>query len=150
MKRLKTTDDKEVGENSEIRGLLYELALEMKSMNESMTVRMDKLESTSWKNIVENITEIRESKIKKEIGEVKDHLNTEMNTVNKRIDGLVNKINEVIKEVEQPISHTRKIWFAIRSCKYQIQTAKSEDLSPGRWKHDIDPYCLCAAYLWRC
>lgn len=43
MKRLKTTNDKEVGE---IRGLLYKLALEMKSMNESMTERMDKLEST--------------------------------------------------------------------------------------------------------
>lgn len=47
MKRLKTTNDKEVGEISEIRGLLYKLALEMKSMNESMTERMDKLESTS-------------------------------------------------------------------------------------------------------
>lgn len=79
-----------------------------------------------------NITEIRESKIKKEVGEVKDHLNTEMNTVNKRIDGLVNKIKEVKNEVEQTISNTRKIRFAIRSCKYQIQTAKSEYLSPGR------------------
>lgn len=55
-----------------------------------MTERMDKLESTSSKNIVQNITKIRESKIKKEVGEVKDHLNTDMNTVNKRIDGLVN------------------------------------------------------------
>lgn len=90
MKRLKTTNDKEVGEISEIRGLLYKPALEMKSMNESMTERMDKLESTSSKNIVQNITKIRESKIKKEVGEVKDHLNTDMNTVNKRIDGLVN------------------------------------------------------------
>lgn len=103
MKRLKTTDDKEVSEISEIRGL------EMKSMNERMTERMDKLESTSSKNIVQNITKIRESKIKKEVGEVKDHLNTDMNTVNKRIDGLVNKINEVKKEVEQTISNTRKI-----------------------------------------
>lgn len=105
MKRLKTTDDKEVTEISEIRGL----AIEMKSMNERMTERMDKLESTSSKNIVQNITKIRESKIKKEVGEVKDHLNTDMNTVNKRIDGLVNKINEVKKEVEQTISNTRKI-----------------------------------------
>lgn len=105
MKRLKTTDDKEVSETSEIRGL----AIEMKSMNERMTERMDKLESTSSKNIVQNITKIRESKIKKEVGEVKDHLNTDMNTVNKRIDGLVNKINEVKKEVEQTISNTRKI-----------------------------------------
>lgn len=105
MKRLKTTDDKEVSEISEIRGL----AIEMKSMNERMTERMDKLESTSSKNIVQNITKIRESKIKKEVGEVKDHLNTDMNTVNKRIDGLVNKINEVEKEVEQTISNTRKI-----------------------------------------
>lgn len=107
MKRLKTTDDKEVSEISEIRGL----AIEMKSMNERMTERMDKLESTSSKNIVQNITKIRESKIKKEVGEVKDHLNTDMNTVNKRIDGLVNKINEVKKEVEQTtcISNTRKI-----------------------------------------
>lgn len=86
MKRLKTTDDKEVSEISEIPGL----AIEMKSMNERMTERMDKLESTSSKNIVQNITKIRESKIKKEVGEVKDHLNTDMNTVNKRIDGLVN------------------------------------------------------------
>lgn len=86
MKRLKTTDDKEVSEISEIRGL----AIEMKSMNERMTERMDKLESTSSKNIVQNITKIRESKIKKEVGEVKDHFNTDMNTVNKRIDGLVN------------------------------------------------------------
>lgn len=86
LKRLKTTDDKEVSEISEIRGL----AIEMKSMNERMTERMDKLESTSSKNIVQNITKIRESKIKKEVGEVKDHLNTDMNTVNKRIDGLVN------------------------------------------------------------
>lgn len=69
MKRLKTTDDKEVSEISEIRGL----AIEMKSMNERMTERMDKLESTSSKNIVQNITKIRESKIKKEVGEVKDH-----------------------------------------------------------------------------
>lgn len=61
MKRLKTTDDKEVSEISEIRGL----AIEMKSMNERMTERMDKLESTSSKNIVQNITKIRESKIKK-------------------------------------------------------------------------------------
>lgn len=105
MKRLKTTDDKEVSEISEIRGL----AIEMKSMNERMTERMDKLESTSSKNIVQNITKIRESKIKKEVGEVKDHLNTDMNTVNKRIDGPVNKINEVKKEVEQTISNTRKI-----------------------------------------
>lgn len=105
MKRLKTTDDKEVSEISEIRGL----AIEMKSINERMTERMDKLESTSSKNIVQNITKIRESKIKKEVGEVKDHLNTDMNTVNKRIDGLVNKINEVKKEVEQTISNTRKI-----------------------------------------
>lgn len=105
MKRLKTTDDKEVSEISEIRGL----AIEMKSMNERMTERMDKLESTSSKNIVQNITKIRESKIKKEVGGVKDHLNTDMNTVNKRIDGLVNKINEVKKEVEQTISNTRKI-----------------------------------------
>lgn len=107
MKRLKTTDDKEVSEISEIRGL----AIEMKSMNKRMTERMDKLESTSSKNIVQNITKIRESKIKKEVGEVKDHLNTDMNTVNKRIDGLVNKINEVKKEVEQTtcISNTRKI-----------------------------------------
>lgn len=105
MKRLKTTDDKEVSEISEIRGL----AIEMKSMNERMTERMDKLESTSSKNVVQNITKIRESKIKKEVGEVKDHLNTDMNTVNKRIDGLVNKINEVKKEVEQTISNTRKI-----------------------------------------
>lgn len=105
MKRLKTTDDKEVSEISEIRGL----AIEMKSMNERMTERMDKLESTSSKNIVQNITKIRESKIKKEVGEVKDHLNTDMNTVNKRIDGLVNKINEVKKEVEQTILNTRKI-----------------------------------------
>lgn len=86
MKRLKTTDDKEVSEISEIRGL----AIEIKSMNERMTERMDKLESTSSKNIVQNITKIREFKIKKEVGEVKDHLNTDMNTVNKRIDGLVN------------------------------------------------------------
>lgn len=50
MKRLKTTDDKEVSEISEIRGL----AIEMKSMNERMTERMDKLESTSSKNIVQN------------------------------------------------------------------------------------------------
>lgn len=100
-----TTDDKEVSEISEIRGL----AIEIKSMNERMTERMDKLESTSSKNIVQNITKIRESKIKKEVGEVKDHLNTDMNTVNKRIDGLVNKINEVKKEVEQTISNTRKI-----------------------------------------
>lgn len=64
MKRLKTTDDKEVSEISEIRGL----AIEMKSMNERMTERMDKLESTSSKNIVQNITKIRESKIKKEVG----------------------------------------------------------------------------------
>lgn len=105
LKRLKTTDDKEVSEISEIRGL----AIEMKSMNERMTERMDKLESTSSKNIVQNITKIRESKIKKEVGEVKDHLNTDMNTVNKRIDGLVNKINEVKKEVEKTISNTRKI-----------------------------------------
>lgn len=105
MKRLKTTDDKEVSEISEIRGL----AIEMKSMNERMTERMDKLESISSKNIVQNITKIRESKIKKEVREVKDHLNTDMNTVNKRIDGLVNKINEVKKEVEQTISNTRKI-----------------------------------------
>lgn len=105
MKRLKTTDDKEVSEISEIRGL----AIEMKSMNERMTERMDKLESTSSKNIVQNITKIRESKIKKEVGEVEDHLNTDMNTVNKRIDGLVNKINEVKKEVEKTISNTRKI-----------------------------------------
>lgn len=105
MKRLKTTDDKEVSEISEIRGL----AIEMKSMNDRMTERMDKLESTSSKNIVQNITKRRESKIKKEVGEVKDHLNTDMNTVNKRIDGLVNKINEVKKEVEQTISNTRKI-----------------------------------------
>lgn len=105
LKRLKTTDDKEVSEISEIRGL----AIEMKSMNDRMTERMDKLESTSSKNIVQNITKIRESKIKKEVGEVKDHLNTDMNTVNKRIDGLVNKINEVKKEVEQTISNTRKI-----------------------------------------
>lgn len=105
MKRLKTTDDKEVSKISEIRGL----AIEMKSMNERMTERMDKLESTSSKNIVQNITKIRESKIKKEVGEVKDHLNTDMNTVNKRIDGLVNKINEVKKEVEKTISNTRKI-----------------------------------------
>lgn len=105
MKRLKTTDNKEVSEISEIRGL----AIEMKSMNERMTERMDKLESTSSKNIVQNITKIRESKIKKEVGEAKDHLNTDMNTVNKRIDGLVNKINEVKKEVEQTISNTRKI-----------------------------------------
>lgn len=69
MKRLKTTDDKEVSEISEIR----RLAIEMKSMNERMTERMDKLESTSSKNIVQNITKIRESKIKKEVGEVKDH-----------------------------------------------------------------------------
>lgn len=105
MKRLKTTDDKEVSEISEIRGL----AIEMKSMNERMTERMDKLESTSSKNIVQNITKIRESKIKKEVGEVKDHLNTDMNTVNKRIDGPVNTINEVKKEVEKTISNTRKI-----------------------------------------
>lgn len=105
MKRLKTTDDKEVSEISEIR----RLAIEMKNMNERMTERMDKLESTSSKNIVQNITKIRESKIKKEVGEVKDHLNTDMNTVNKGIDGLVNKINEVKKEVEQTISNTRKI-----------------------------------------
>lgn len=105
MKRLKTTDDKEVSEIREIRGL----AIEMKSMNERMTERMDKLESTSSKNIVQNITKIRESKIKKEVGEVKDHLNTDMNTVNKRIDGPVNKINEVKKEVEKTISNTRKI-----------------------------------------
>lgn len=105
MKRLKTTDDKEVSEISEIRGL----AIEMKSMNERMTERMDKLESTSSKNIVQNITKIRESKFKKEVGEVKDHLNTDMNTVNKRIDGLVNKINEAKKEVEKTISNTRKI-----------------------------------------
>lgn len=105
MKRLKTTDDKEVSEISEIRGL----AIEMKSMNERMTERMDKLESTSSKNIVQNITKIRESKIKKDVGEAKDHLNTDMNTVNKRIDGLVNKINEVKKEVEKTISNTRKI-----------------------------------------
>lgn len=105
MKRLKTTDDKEVSEISEIR----RLAIEMKSMNERMTERMDKLESTSSKNIVQNITKIRESKIKKEVGEVKDHLNTDMNTVNKRIDGPVNKINEVKKEVEKTISNTRKI-----------------------------------------
>lgn len=69
MKRLKTTDDKEVSEISEIR----RLAIEMKSMNERMTERMDKLESTSSKNIVQNITKVRESKIKKEVGEVKDH-----------------------------------------------------------------------------
>lgn len=69
MKRLKTTDDKEVSEISEIR----RLAIEMKNMNERMTERMDKLESTSSKNIVQNITKIRESKIKKEVGEVKDH-----------------------------------------------------------------------------
>lgn len=119
MKRLKTTDDKEVSEISEIRGL----AIEMKSMNERMTERMDKLESTSSKNIVQNITKIRESKIKKEVGGVKDHLNTDMNTVNKRIDGLVNKINEVKKEVEQTISNTRKydLQYDPASTRYRQQ-----------------------------
>lgn len=47
-----------------------------------------------------NIIEIREFKIKKEVGEVKDYLNIEMNIVNKRIDGFVNKIKEVKNEVE--------------------------------------------------
>lgn len=89
-----------MGEISEICGLLYKLVLEMKSMNESMIERMDKLELIFWKNIVENIIEIREFKIKKEVGEVKDYLNIEMNIVNKRIDGFVNKIKEVKNEVE--------------------------------------------------
>lgn len=31
---------------------------------------------------------------------MKDYLNIDMNIVNKRIDGFVNKINEVKKEVE--------------------------------------------------
>lgn len=42
-----------------------------------------------------------DSKIKEEIGEVRGHFNTEMNTVNKRIDGLVNKIKRVKEEVEK-------------------------------------------------
>lgn len=38
-----------MGEISEICGLLYKLVLEMKSMNESMIERMDKLELIFWK-----------------------------------------------------------------------------------------------------
>lgn len=101
LNQTKTADGKEVGKISEMHGLVYELAIEMKSMNESMTKKIDKLDKHSQKNIVQNRTQIMFSISKNELGEARNHLNTEMNTVNKRTDGLVSKINGVKEEVEK-------------------------------------------------
>lgn len=77
----KTADDNEMGIISEILGLLFELTLEMKNIHESMTERMDKLGKKRSQKHCSKPNKIMDSKIKMEEGEVRDHLNTEMNTV---------------------------------------------------------------------
>ena len=74
---------------------MYDLALEVKSLHERVFDRIDKLEKVFARNVAENMKKMVDKKIESEIGKVKENINSEVTTVNKRIDGLVNKIGDL-------------------------------------------------------
>ncbi|CAG2253934.1 unnamed protein product [Mytilus edulis] len=101
-KRLKKDD---IGnELDELKTLMYDLAVEMKDMNDKVFERIDNLENTFAKNIVENISKMIDNKINKEVNKVKDDFKAQMTTVNKRIDGIVNKLKSDIKNIHTEVA----------------------------------------------
>ncbi|CAG2195952.1 unnamed protein product [Mytilus edulis] len=101
-KRLKKDD---IGnELGELKTLMYDLAVEMKDMNDKVFERIDNLENTFAKNIVENISKMIDNKINKEVNKVKDDFKAQMTTVNKRIDGIVNKLKSDIKNIHTEVA----------------------------------------------
>ncbi|VDI19364.1 Hypothetical predicted protein [Mytilus galloprovincialis] len=101
-KRLKKDD---IGnELGELKTLMYDLAVEMKDMNDKVFGRIDNLENTFAKNIVENISKMIDNKINKEVNKVKDDFKAQMTTVNKRIDGIVNKLKSDIKNIHTEVA----------------------------------------------
>ncbi|CAC5378479.1 unnamed protein product [Mytilus coruscus] len=71
---------------------MYDLATEVKSLNDRVFERIDDLEKDFAKNIVETITKMIDIKISKEVNKVKDEFKTEVNTVNKRTYSIVDKL----------------------------------------------------------
>ncbi|CAC5416100.1 unnamed protein product [Mytilus coruscus] len=101
-KRLKKDD---IGnELGELKTLMYDLAVEMKDMNDKVFERIENLENTFAKNIVENMSKMIDNKINKEVNKVKDDFKAQMTTVNKRIDGIVNKLRSDIKNIHTEVA----------------------------------------------
>ncbi|VDH95631.1 Hypothetical predicted protein [Mytilus galloprovincialis] len=78
----------------------------MKDMNDKVFERtcIYNLENTFAKNIVENISKMIDNTINKDVNKVKDDFKAQMNTVNKWIDGIVNKLKSDIKSIHTEVS----------------------------------------------
>ncbi|KAK3099216.1 hypothetical protein FSP39_001099 [Pinctada imbricata] len=86
-------------EITNLKDIMYDLALEVKSLHERVFDRIDKLEKVFARNVAENMKKMVDKKIESEIGKVKENINSEVSTVNKRIDGLVHKIGDLKNEL---------------------------------------------------
>ncbi|CAC5381705.1 unnamed protein product [Mytilus coruscus] len=101
----------------ELKSLMYDLATEVKSLNDRVFERIDDLEKDFAKNIVENITKMIDTKIRKEVNKVKDEFKTEVNTVNKRIDSIVDKLRVDFQNFKSDVTEqvTRKEYAGVVS-----------------------------------
>ncbi|CAC5406288.1 unnamed protein product [Mytilus coruscus] len=101
---------KKESEFHELKSLMYDLATEVKSLNDRVFERIDDLEKDFAKNIIENITKMIDTKISKEVNKVKDEFTTEVNTENKRIDSIVDKLRVDFQNLKSDVTEqvTRK------------------------------------------
>ena len=91
-------------EMAELKMIMFDLATEVKSLNDRVFERIGSLEKVFARNLAENMTKMVDIKIRKEIDKVKEDFGSEIGTVNKRIDGLVNKVREDIKSVKNELA----------------------------------------------
>lgn len=99
---------KKDSEFHELKSLMYDLATEVKSLNDRVFERIDDLEKDFAKNIVENITKMIDTKISKEVNKVKNEFKTEVNTVNKRIDSIVDKLRVDFQNLKSDVNEQVK------------------------------------------
>lgn len=101
-KRIKV--DSSENELGDLKQIMLDLAIEVKDLNDRVFAKIDNLEKNFAKNIVENIMKMTDNKIKKEVEKVKENVSAEMNTVNKRIDGIVDKLKKDLSDVRKEVT----------------------------------------------
>ena len=101
--RKRSKQENAKSEINELKSLMYDLAIEVKDLNDKVFDRIDTLERNFTKNIIETITKMTNNKIKTELDKVKNEFKTELITVNSRIDGMVYKLKTDIQQIRNDI-----------------------------------------------
>ena len=108
-KRLKA-DSEPLGCDSmaDLIQLVQSLSMEVKSLNVRVFERMDRMENTFARNVVENVSKMMDNKIKKEVGNLRAELAEEISEVKTNVNKAVNDCKNELERMKKSYAEVVK------------------------------------------